>query len=194
MRFGETREVEKEAAESSFGVARTGEQIACAGGHEYAPGFGVTTGARAEFHGPQFFATESEDAGDFRAVAGSVDWQPYQDIRSQPLPRAYAASYNEFFMPVFRIHRMKDAPRQQFRSAAHVSGAAHVRPKDYEAAAEVGADNEYAAWALLRNTEQPLNVGDLLEAPEGQLRICKYVGFEEARWFVPEPPPQAAQA
>ncbi len=116
---------------------------------------------------------------------------------------------------------MKDAPRQQFRSAAHVSGMANVKPKDYEAAAEIEADNEYAAWALLRNTEQPLHVGDLLEALErvavmetapvaegetavevaapptvltgtGKLKICKYVGFEEARWFVPEPPPQAS--
>ncbi len=87
---------------------------------------------------------------------------------------------------------MKDAPRQQFRRAAPVSGAANVKPKDYEAAAEVEAGNEYAAWALLRTTEQPLNVGDLLEAPDNRLRICKYVGFEEARWFVPEPPPQAS--
>ena len=87
---------------------------------------------------------------------------------------------------------MKDAPRQQFRSAAHVTGAATAKPKDYEAAAEVEADSEYAAWALLRSTEQPLHVGDLLESAEGQLRICKYVGFEEARWFVPEPPPQSS--
>ena len=87
---------------------------------------------------------------------------------------------------------MKDAPRQQFRSAPHVSGAATAKPKDYEAAAEIDADNEYAAWALMRNTEQPLNVGDLLESAEGRLRICKYVGFEEARWFVPEPPPQSS--
>jgi hypothetical protein len=82
---------------------------------------------------------------------------------------------------------MKDAPRQNFRSAAHVSGVANIKPKDYEAAAQTEAQNEYAAWALLRNTEQPLNVGDLLESETGQLRICKYVGFEEARWFVPEP-------
>jgi len=87
---------------------------------------------------------------------------------------------------------MKDAPRQSFRSAPHVSGAANAKPKDYEAAAEIEADNEYAAWAVMRSTEQPLNVGDLLESPEGHLRICKYVGFEEARWFVPEPPPQAS--
>lgn len=87
---------------------------------------------------------------------------------------------------------MKDLPRQQFRSAAHVTGAATAKPKDYEAAAEVEADNEYAAWALLRGTDQPLHVGDLLESAEGRLRICKYVGFEEARWFVPEPPPQSS--
>ena len=100
---------------------------------------------------------------------------------------------------------MKDAPRQQFRSAAHVSGAANVKPKDYEAAAEVQADNEYAAWALLRATDQPLSVGDLLEyvgqalspaadtpalmptLTPARMSICKYVGFEEARWIVPEP-------
>ena len=85
---------------------------------------------------------------------------------------------------------MKDAPRQSFRNAAHVSGAAVVKPKDYEAPAEdqleVEAENEYAAWSLLRNTETPLHVGDLLEL-DGTLRICKYVGFEDARWLVPEP-------
>ena len=91
-------------------------------------------------------------------------------------------------MPRFRIHRMKDNPRQQFRWAPHVSGAANVKPKDYEPAGEVEADNEYAAWALLRDSERPLTVGDLLELPEGQLRICKYVGFEEARWFIPAAP------
>jgi hypothetical protein len=40
---------------------------------------------------------------------------------------------------------------------------------------------------LLRNSERSVGVGDILETPSGQLRICKYVGFEEARWFVPEP-------
>ena len=89
-------------------------------------------------------------------------------------------------MPVFRIHRMKENPRQQFRWAPHVSGAANVKPKDYEAAGEIEAENEYAAWALLRGSETPLLVGDLLELATGQLRICKYVGFEEARWVLPE--------
>jgi hypothetical protein len=81
---------------------------------------------------------------------------------------------------------MKDTPRQQFRWAPHVSGVANVKPRDYEPVGEVEAENEYAAWALLRNSEVPLLVGDVLELPAGQLRICKYVGFEDARWFIPE--------
>jgi len=87
---------------------------------------------------------------------------------------------------------MKDAPRQQFRNAAHTSGAATAKPKDYEPSVEIEAVSEYAAWALMREAEDPLHVGDLLEWGEGKLRICKYVGFEEARWFVAEPPPGAA--
>ena len=94
-------------------------------------------------------------------------------------------------MPIFRIHRMKDAPRQQFRWAPHVSGTANVKPRDYEPSTEIEAENEYAAWAALKNSEMPLGVGDLLENA-GQLRICKYVGFEEARWILPEPAVQAA--
>jgi hypothetical protein len=91
-------------------------------------------------------------------------------------------------MPLFRIHRMKDHPRQQFRWAPHVSGTANVKPKDYEQLGEVESGNEYEAWAILRNSDAPLQVGDLLETATGELRICKYVGFEEARWFVPEVP------
>jgi hypothetical protein len=89
---------------------------------------------------------------------------------------------------------MKDAPRQQFRWAPHVSGAASVKIKDYEPAGELEAESEYAAWASLRQSERPLEVGDILEflsadaTSTGVLRICKYVGFEEARWFVPEQP------
>ena len=92
-------------------------------------------------------------------------------------------------MPIFRIHRMKDAPRQQFRWAPHVSGTANVKLKDYEPSTEIESENEYAAWALLRNSETPLLVGDLLETVAGQLRICKYVGFEEACWLIPAPIP-----
>jgi hypothetical protein len=91
-------------------------------------------------------------------------------------------------MPKFRIYRMKDGPRQNFRWAPHVSGAAQVKQKDYESEVrEVEASNEYAAWAMLREGEQALGVGDLLETEAGQLRICKYVGFEEAGWMAAEP-------
>ncbi len=89
-------------------------------------------------------------------------------------------------MPTYRVYRMKDAPRQQFRWAPHVSGAASVKPKDYEAEGEVRADSEYHAWSSLRASEHPLAVGDLLEAENGALRICKYVGFESASWVVAE--------
>jgi hypothetical protein len=90
-------------------------------------------------------------------------------------------------MPLFRIHRMKEAPRQQFKWAPHVSGCAPVKPKDYEQRGEVEALHDYDAWRLLRESGEALAVGDLLEAEDGQLRICKYVGFEPAQWVIPEP-------
>jgi len=91
-------------------------------------------------------------------------------------------------MPLYRIYHMKDSPRQQFRWAPHVCGSATVKPKDYEQGEQVEAANEYDAWRLLREANPPLAVGDLLEGPAGQLRICKYVGFEPAQWVLPEPP------
>jgi len=89
-------------------------------------------------------------------------------------------------MPLYRIYRMKEAPRQQFRWAPHVAGCAFLKPKDYEQRGEVTAQNEYDAWRLLRESGEPLAVGDLFESEDGQLRICKYVGFEPAQWAVPE--------
>src|SRR5436190_24114318 len=85
-------------------------------------------------------------------------------------------------MPTCRVFRMKDSPRQQFRWAPHVSGSASARPKDYEERGHVEALHEYDAWRILRERGDPLNVGDLLEGEDGQLRICKYVGFEPAQW------------
>jgi len=90
-------------------------------------------------------------------------------------------------MPLYRIFRMKDSPRQQFRWAPHVPGTASARPKDFEQRGEVEALNEYDAWRALREASDPLMVGDLLESDTGQLRICKYVGFEPAQWVLPEP-------
>jgi hypothetical protein len=82
---------------------------------------------------------------------------------------------------------MKDHPRQQFRWAPHVGGTASVKPKDYEQHGQVDALHEYDAWRMLRDSGDPLQVGDLLESEDRQLRICKYVGFEPAQWALPEP-------
>jgi hypothetical protein len=95
-----------------------------------------------------------------------------------------------YAMPRYRIHRMKDSPRQQFRWAPHVSGCAAVKPKDYQQRGEVEAQHEYEAWRLLRDAGGPIEVGDLLETEDGQLRICKYVGFEPAQWTMAEPKAQ----
>jgi hypothetical protein len=89
-------------------------------------------------------------------------------------------------MPLFRIYRMKDSPRQQFKWAPHVSGCASLKPKDYEQRGEVEALHEYDAWQRLRESGEPLAIGDLLEGQDGQLRVCKYVGFEPAQWIIPE--------
>lgn len=89
-------------------------------------------------------------------------------------------------MPLYRIHRMKETPRQSFRWAAHTAGTASVKPKDYEVTGEIDAPSVYGAWTALQSADHPLEVGDMLEDPTGALRIFKYVGFEEARWLVPE--------
>jgi hypothetical protein len=90
-------------------------------------------------------------------------------------------------MPAYRIHRLRESQRQQFRWAPHTNGAAAVKPRDYAEEGVVDAPGAYAAWTALRDTERPLEVGDLLETEDGKLSICKYVGFEEARWVLPEP-------
>ena len=89
-------------------------------------------------------------------------------------------------MPIYQIHRMKDLPRQQFRWAPHTTGVTVAKPKDYAPGSAIEAASPYAAWITLRGSDTPLDIGDILET-EGELRILKYVGFEEARWYVPEP-------
>ena len=99
-------------------------------------------------------------------------------------------------MPMYRIHRLKDHLRQQVRFAPHVGGTATVKPRDYQPLPDNAADTEqveasspYAAFFALRETAAPLEVGDLLEAPDGSLRIFKFVGFEEAQRVLPEVKP-----
>jgi hypothetical protein len=81
---------------------------------------------------------------------------------------------------------MKDAPRQSFRWAAHTAGVASIKLKDYSSGETLEAASPYSAWNLLKESENPLQVGDLLEIPDGPVFIYKYVGFEEARWVLPE--------
>jgi hypothetical protein len=91
-------------------------------------------------------------------------------------------------MAAYKVFRMKENLRQQFRWAPHLSGLTAVKPKDYEELFTVEAQSPYAAWHELKGTERELKVGDLLSAGENDVRILKYIGFEEARWIVPEPP------
>ena len=100
-------------------------------------------------------------------------------------------------MARYRIHRIKDSPKETFRWAAHSGGLAVVKLKDYEVGAEVEATTAYAAWRVLQSEGNPLRPGDLLElltedGSPGPLQIAKYTGFDPAKWFVPEPKPDLA--
>ncbi len=96
---------------------------------------------------------------------------------------------------------MKEGPRENFRWAPHTGGLAVLKPKDYEAADQIDAANPYEAWKLMAEEGRSLRPGDLLEidgeegGPEQSapaMWIAKYIGFESARWFVPEPQPADA--
>src|SRR2546423_15093866 len=95
-------------------------------------------------------------------------------------------------MPTYRIHRLKDHLRPTFRYAPHTTGRTSVKPRDYEQDNTVDAITPYAAFFALRATGTPLEVGDLLETPEGALSIFKFVGFEEAEWLIPAPKSEEA--
>ena len=91
-------------------------------------------------------------------------------------------------MPRYRIHRIKDLPRENFRWAPHLAGVAIVKPKDYDLDGEVEAASPYVLWKALLAQARPLRAGDLLEADDDskQLHIAKYIGFQPAAWYVPE--------
>jgi hypothetical protein len=88
---------------------------------------------------------------------------------------------------------MRDHVRQHFRNAPHTSGESAAKLRDYIEGGTVEAANVYEAWEQLRSTESPLDVGDLLETELGALKICKYVGFEDAKWVIPEVKPSSEQ-
>lgn len=89
-------------------------------------------------------------------------------------------------MAAYRVYRMKENVRQQFRWAPHTIGITSVKPKDYELVHSVEAQGVYAVWMLLKDTGTALQIGDILEVEGGEIRIYKYVGFEEAQWIMPE--------
>ncbi len=93
-------------------------------------------------------------------------------------------------MVSFKIHRLKDQAATTFRWAPHTSGAATVKQRDYELAGEVEAASAYALFNQLHGTPNALRVGDVLELPDGTLRIFKFVGLEEAQWWVPPVKPE----
>ncbi len=88
-------------------------------------------------------------------------------------------------MATYQIHRLKAHLRQGFRFAPHVSGVTNAKQRDYEAKGTVEAASPYAAFFALKDSPEALELGDVLEH-EGQLRILKFVGFEEAQWVVVE--------
>jgi hypothetical protein len=98
-------------------------------------------------------------------------------------------------VPRYRIHRIKESQKEHFRWAAHTGGLAIVKSKDYEPGSEVESQSPYSLWKELQDSEsphaeKPLSPGDLLEVIQtdgsGGLVITKYIGFEPAKWFVPE--------
>lgn len=89
-------------------------------------------------------------------------------------------------MAAYRVYRMRESVRQQFRWAPHTIGVTAVKPKDYELVHSVDAQGFYAVWMQLKDTGTALQIGDILEVEGGELRIYKYVGFEEAQWIMPE--------
>ncbi len=93
-------------------------------------------------------------------------------------------------MPRYRIFYLKESQRRHFQQAPPGQGPAKLKMKDYEPAGEIEAASPYAAWKQLREGEgerRAIQVGDALESDTGTLVVCKYVGFEETQWFVPEP-------
>ena len=92
-------------------------------------------------------------------------------------------------MATYRIFRMKEHVRQHFRWAPHTSGVMNAKPRDFEETGALDASSPYGAWKSLRETDHPLEVGDLIEAEDMTLCVYKYVGMEAAQWILPEAKP-----
>jgi hypothetical protein len=93
-------------------------------------------------------------------------------------------------MPRYRIYYLKESQRQHFRNAPPAPGPLKIKLKDYQEGGEIEAASPYAAWKQIQGTEdRPLiGVGDVLETDTGALYVCRWAGFEEAQWRLPEEP------
>jgi hypothetical protein len=85
--------------------------------------------------------------------------------------------------------------KEQFRWAPHTGGTAIVKQKDYDVDSEVEAATPYALWSGAKSQGRDLCPGDVLETVKedgtpGELQIFKYIGFEPAKWWIPEPKPE----
>ncbi len=95
-------------------------------------------------------------------------------------------------MPAYKVFRLKDNLRAHFRQLPHLSGTAQLKLKDYVEGVEVNAGNRYAAWMEMKNTNDPLQVGDALVEDGAAVYVVKFVGLEPAEWVVPELKPLEA--
>jgi hypothetical protein len=93
-------------------------------------------------------------------------------------------------MPRYRIHYLKESQRQHFRNAPPVTGPLKIKLKDYQEGGEIEAASPYAAWKQIQATQdrRPIEVGDAVETDAGALYLCRWAGFEEAHWHLPEGP------
>lgn len=88
---------------------------------------------------------------------------------------------------------MKEQARTSFRTAPHTSGETAVKLKDFVESGSIEALNSYEAWELMKSAGAPLEIGDVLESELGGLKICKYIGFDDAKWILPEVKPAAGE-
>jgi hypothetical protein len=106
------------------------------------------------------------------------------------------AAIDYALMARYRIHRIRESIKEQFRWAPHTGGTAVVKPKDYcDVESDAEAATPYALWSRMRAQGKGLFPGDLLETVRedgtpADLQVFKYIGFEPAKWWIAEPKPE----
>ena len=71
-------------------------------------------------------------------------------------------------MPRYRIHRIRESMKEQFRWLAHTGGTATVKPKDYEVGGESEAATPYALWMSPKADGNALCHGDVYRNCKGR--------------------------